>query len=421
MGKATWQYRVRLPDVSHLPEQCKHVLAFDGLDTFATVKLNGNEILRSDNMWHEHRIDVTKHLRSGKDDNLLEIEFASALLKAREIKDAHPDHRWVGFNGDMARLAVRKAQYHWGWDWGPVLNTCGPWKAVRLESFSSRIEDIRVDYELARNLQLANGTIRVETESAVGSTISFSIAIDKTEIFSKDARVGQDGQANVSFDIDEPKLWYPHGYGGQHLYVFSATIINHGKAQHFVCRRIGLRRAELIQEPDEIGKSFYFRINNIDIFCGGSNWIPADSFTPRVTRKRLQGWLQMIVDGNQSMIRIWGGGICEDDSFYDICDELGVLVWQDAMFGCGNYPTFPEILSSIEREAVCQFKRIRHHPSIVICAGNNEDYQVQESFGLTYDYDDKCPESWLKTDFPARYIYEKVISSSSLAWRRATY
>jgi beta-mannosidase len=106
--------------------------------------------------------------------------------------------------------------------------------------------------------------------------------------------------------------------------------------------------------------------------------------------------------------RIWGGGIWEEDVFYDLCDELGILVWQDFMYGCGNYPAFPELLKSMEEEATANLRRIRHHPSVVILAGNNEDYQVQEQFGLTYNYEDKTPESWLKTDFPARYIYEKV-------------
>jgi beta-mannosidase len=117
----------------------------------------------------------------------------------------------------------------------------------------------------------------------------------------------------------------------------------------------------------------------------------------------------MMVDGYQVMIRVWGGGIWEDDAFYDICDELGVMVWQDFMFGCGNYPAYPEILKSIEAECVCQTKRLRHHPSMAIYAGNNEDYQVQEQYKLTYDYEDKNPENWLKTDFPARYIYEKLL------------
>jgi beta-mannosidase len=117
----------------------------------------------------------------------------------------------------------------------------------------------------------------------------------------------------------------------------------------------------------------------------------------------------MMVDGYQIMIRVWGGGIWEDDAFYDICDELGVMVWQDFMFGCGNYPAYPEILKSIEAECVCQTKRLRHHPSMSIYAGNNEDYQVQEQYKLTYDYEDKDPQNWLKTDFPARYIYEKLL------------
>ncbi|KAF2484262.1 putative beta-mannosidase [Neohortaea acidophila] len=409
VGEATWVYRLALPDISQLGSHSTHVLAFDGLDTFAIVRLNGKEILRSDNMWIMHRVDITKHLHSSNNGNFLEIEFAPALVEARRIKDAHPKHRWVGFNGEMSRLAVRKAQYHWGWDWGPVLMTCGPWRAVRLESYTARIDDIRVDYELSPDLRKATGTIRVKTEAAKGMTVSFNVKLNGAEVFAERTCIDHDGQASVEFYVDQPKLWYPHGYGAQPLYDLRATLLHNGQEQHSVSRRTGLRRAELVQEPDESGKSFYFRINNIDVFCGGSNWIPADSFTPRVTSEKLRGWLQMMVDGYQTMIRNWGGGNWEEDEFYDLCDELGVLVWQDFMFGCGNYPAFPEILSSIERESVCQMKRLRHHPSLVIYAGNNEDYQVQESYGLTYDYEDKCPESWLKTDFPARYIYEKLL------------
>ena len=409
VAEKDWTYKIELPQVSAFKGDAKHILAFDGLDTFATVKLNGHVILESDNMWIMHRVDITSNLQA-QSSNTLEIDFKPALLEAQKIKDAHPDHKWVGFNGDMARLAVRKAQYHWGWDWGPVLMTCGPWRSVRLETYQARVEDLRVDYTVDPSLKKVNGTITAKVEGTSGKTINFSATLAGREIFKGTADVGSNGDAKVEFVVNEPQLWFPHGYGEQSLYTVTATVTTgqSGHELHSLSKRTGFRRGELIQEPDEIGKTFFFRLNNVDIFCGGSDWIPADSFTPRVTEEKYRQWLETMVDGNQVMIRIWGGGIWEEDCFYDICDELGLLVWQDFMFGCGNYPAFPAILKSIEQETVCQTKRLRHHPSIVIYAGNNEDYQVQEQYGLEYNYEDKDPQSWLKTDFPARYIYEKV-------------
>lgn len=219
---------------------------------------------------------------------------------------------------------------------------------------------------------------------------------------------GHDGDAVVPFDVENIQLWYPHRYGEQPLYEVTATLLFDGKALHSTSRKIGFRNVELVQKEDAIGKSFFFRVNDVDTFCGGANWIPADSFTPAISPERYHQWLQLMIEGNQTMVRVWGGGIYEEDVFYDVCDELGILVWQDFMFACGNYPAFPDFCKSIEGEAISNLRRIRHHPSLVILAGNNEDYQIQEQCGLTYDYDDKDPQSWLKSDFPARYIYEKV-------------
>lgn len=408
MADKAWTYKVELPEVDK-PQQegSVYVLAFDGLDTFAAVRLNGEVVLESDNMFVPHRVDVTKKLAFGSK-NVLEIEFASARLEAIKIKEKHPEHKWVGFNGDMARLAVRKAQYHWGWDWGPILNTCGPWREVRLESYAARIQDLRVDYQLDDSLKTVQGAISAVVEGAAADSICFTVFDGETAVFREVTKITHQGKAKVDFRVNNPKLWFPHGYGGQPLYTFTATLLAAESEIHSASRKTGFRKGELIQEPDEIGKSFYFRINGVDVFCGGSDWIPADSFTPRVDAAKYRKWLEMMVDGYQVMIRIWGGGIWEEDVFYDICDELGVMVWQDFMFGCGNYPAFPALLRSIKDECTANVTRLRHHPSIVIYAGNNEDYQVQEQYGLTYDYDDKDPESWLKTDFPARYIYEKV-------------
>lgn len=285
---------------------------------------------------------------------------------------------------------------------------CGPWRAVRLETSQARIEDLRVDYEVDLNLNAVSGTITAAVEGVSAETVEFYASLGNQKVFAETANIDRNGKAQVSFRISEPHLWYPHGYGEQPLYDVTAVVKMGGNELHKISKKTGFRKGELIQEPDKIGKTFYFRFNGIDIFCGGSDWIPADSFTPRISKDKYRRWLEMMVDGYQVMIRVWGGGIWEEDVFYDTCDELGILVWQDFMFGCGNYPAFPEMLKSIEEETTCQTKRLRHHPCMAIYAGNNEDYQVQEQMGLTYDYEDQDPQNWLKTDFPARYIYEKV-------------
>lgn len=243
-----------------------------------------------------------------------------------------------------------------------------------------------------------------------GGIVRFEISLGDQLVASETVDSSQD--TTVSFHLDNPELWYPIRYGKQPLYTVKAILLQDGSEIDIASKRIGLRRAELVQRPlkDQPGTSFFFEVNNIPLFCGGSDWIPADNFIPRISAQRYHDWVKLVADGNQFMIRVWGGGIYEDQAFYDACDEQGVLVWQDFMFGCGNYPAWPELLRSIQREAEENVKLLRHHPSIVIWAGNNEDYQYQESENLTYDYENKDAESWLKTDFPARYIYEKVLA-----------
>jgi beta-mannosidase len=220
------------------------------------------------------------------------------------------------------------------------------------------------------------------------------------------------GHATHIFEIENPALWFPVRYGDQPLYTITATLLDGSSEVDSDSRKFGLRRAELVQRSmsDQPGTTFFFQINNIPIFCGGSDWIPADNFIPRISKDKYYDWVKLVADGNQFMIRVWGGGIFEEQAFYDACDELGILVWQDFMFGCGNYPAFPEYLKLVKTEAEENVKLLRHHPSIVIWAGNNEDYQYQESEKLTYEPENKDEESWLKTDFPARYIYEKVLA-----------
>ena len=217
--------------------------------------------------------------------------------------------------------------------------------------------------------------------------------------------------ATATFKSQNPNLWYPHTYGEQPLYVLSATLCRKEVLLDTASKRFGLRRAKVIQRKldDAPGTTFLFEVNNIPIFCGGSNWIPADSFTQSISLKKYRDWVKLAVDGNQVMLRAWGGGIFEEQDFYEACDEMGVLIWQDFLFACGNYPAHEEFLDLVKREAMENVKLLRHHPSIVIWSGNNEDYQYRETENLEYDPNDQDPENWLRTSFPARYIYEKIL------------
>ncbi|AEO53082.1 glycoside hydrolase family 2 protein [Thermothelomyces thermophilus ATCC 42464] len=409
VGEAQWTYRTVFA-APPVPEGARAVIAFDGLDTFATVVLNGTTILESDNMFLPHRVEVTSVLKA--EGNELVITFDSAYLRGCKLVEQHPNHKWGCWNGDVSRLAVRKAQYHWGWDWGPTLLTCGPWRPVHLEIYESRLSDLYAETVVDKSLKRASVKVTAVAERRA-DRVRFDIALDGQQVATETAELdATSGEATVSFLIDSPALWYPVRYGKQPLYDIRATLLAGDDEVDTLSKRIGLRRAELIQRPLEgqPGTSFFFEVNNIRIYCGGSDWIPADNFIPRISRRRYYDWVRLVAEGNQFMIRVWGGGIYEEQAFYDACDELGILVWQDFMFGCGNYPAWPALLESIRREATENVKRLRHHPSIVIWAGNNEDYQYQESEGLTYDYANKDAESWLKTDFPARYIYEKILA-----------
>lgn len=189
-----------------------------------------------------------------------------------------------------------------GWDWGPILNTCGPWRSVRLETYQSRISDLRIDYTLDESLKSVKGTITTKVEGPSGEAVTFEVHIGEDLVFNETAKVS-DGVAKVEFHVKEPKLWYPHGYGQQPLYKVTATVSAKDVNLHRATRCTGFRRGELVQEKDDVGKSFYFRVNGVDVFCGGSDWIPADSFTPRVTEETYRKWLELMVDGYQVMIR----------------------------------------------------------------------------------------------------------------------
>lgn len=409
IGESDWAFRSTF-EVTDAELACRNVdLVIDGLDTYAIVKLNGQKILESSNQFISHRLSVKKSLRMGSNELLL--HFESTFMKGREIEKEHGKlNLW---NGDSSRLHVRKAQYNYGWDWGPILMTVGPWKSISLQTSQKRLTDLDIRTYVSESLDVKL-TVEFSLSDKTPGHANFVLKNPDGSTEASVSRIRTDtGNAELSLEWEPGKvqLWYPVGYGAQPIYTVQVTLVDEeGHALDNKSEKIAFRRACVIQNKliDEEGLSFFFEINNIRIFCGGSNWIPADSFLTTMTAERYRSWLMLLKNGNQNMVRVWGGGIYEHDDFYAICDELGILVWQDFMFGCGQYPAYDSFLDSVREEVTQNVKRLRHHPSIVIFAGNNEDYQLAESLNLELDYDDE-ESDFRKTNFPGRYIYERLL------------
>ncbi|KAJ7095340.1 glycoside hydrolase family 2 protein [Mycena belliarum] len=405
VGESRWAFKTEFSVSAAELAAGNADLVFDGIDTFASVTLNGIKILETSNQFLSHRVPVKSHLVVGQND--LVLNFDSAYFKGRELEKKHG--KFNLWNGDSSRLHVRKAQYNYGWDWGPVLMTTGPWKPISLHCYENRISDLDVRAQVSESLEV-NLTAKVSFPKQQGYTSFVLRRPDGSIEVSRSKMPTDDGncEATFRFPSGQLQLWYPVNYGHQPLYTVEVNITDlEGNTLDSQVQKIGLRRVRIVQEKliDEDGLTFLFEVNNIRMFCGGSNWIPADSFLTNVTAERYRAWLQLMVDGNQNMIRVWGGGIYEADVFYSICD---VLVWQDFMFGCGQYPAYQQFLDSVKAEAEQNVRRLRHHPSIVIFAGNNEDYQIAESLNLELDYSDEQSD-YLKTNFPARHIYERLL------------
>lgn len=253
-------------------------------------------------MFLAHRVDITKALEADTE-HVLEITFDCALLRARELRCQDNKHKWVSSMGDPARMSVRKAQYHWGWDWGPILMTAGIWRRVRIEVYSAHITDLWTEIKLSDNRKLAKVTALAEVDAPTGSYgATFALSLHGKEVASAECTVANK-IAQTTFDLENPSFWWPHGYGEPTLYQLSISLTDGENELHQVTKRVGIRTAEVIQQSGKYGKSFFFRINGVDVFCGGSCWIPADSILPNITPERYRKWVEMMFNGGQIMTR----------------------------------------------------------------------------------------------------------------------
>ena len=383
IGLADWEYQTTFQvDPATLAHDHAD-LVFDGLDTFADVYLNEQEILHADNMFRHWRIPAKALLKAGP--NTLRIVFHSAVEKMLPYVKTLPyvlpsisTHNYGNEENIATAPYTRKAPYNYGWDWGPRFLTEGIWQPVRLETWDAvRIENFHI-HQQNITADLANLTAEVEIEASRPTTATLALTHD--ELAGPQVADGnQTLQLNVGINrlsfplrITAPKLWYPVGYGAQNRYRFSASIRIGREAAARAETRTGLRSVVLRRVPDEWGKSFEFVVNGISVFAKGADVIPFDSFPNRVTPEIHRNILQSARDAHMNMVREWGGGYYESDDFYDICDELGIMVWQEFMFGGDMVPGDVPFQENVRQEAIDQIKRLRDHPSVVVWCGNNE-------------------------------------------------
>ncbi len=403
VGERTWAWRLHF-DVAELAPH--EDLVFDGLDTYCTAWLNGTQVFASSNMFVPQRVDVLAGLRRGR--NELVLRFDPPLLRARKDEAAHGGKRPL-WNGDSARLHARKAQYHFGWDWGPVLLTSGPWRPVRRHGWSVRIAEI--DCRPLVDVATARATLKIDARlvgATAGQFLEFTLLDPEGRAVATASQPAD--MTAVSMQIDGARLWWPRGLGGQPLYTLCTRVTDGVATLAADRRRIGLRTLRLVQAPvqDEPGLSFCFEVNGAEFFTGGANWIPDDSLLERITPARYRERVAQAAAAHMNMLRVWGGGSYEDDAFYDACDELGILVWQDFMFACGMYPAHASFLDSVRAEARAAVTRLRHHACLALWCGNNEDYSLAESIG--------CHGPGVAPGrFDARAIYEQLLPDVCLA------
>jgi beta-mannosidase len=375
VGKASWVYSRSFEVPVDLLANDRVLLVCKGLDTLAEVYVNGQQIGRADNMFRTWKWDVGPVLEGGE--NRIEIRFqpVEKLIAGKEKQ------RPIGQWGDDGHKVLggnwtRKMQCNFGWDWGPALVTCGIWREISVVGVSEAVlEEVRVsqDHTAAPTVKV-EADIRARAFSGEHLQAQAVLRDPEGETISEAGGELTDGCKALGFEIPDARLWWPAGMGDQPLYELEVRLRNDSGQQLDSWRkRIGLRTLGLIRRDDQWGQSFAFEANGREFFAKGANWIPADTFVSSLEARDYRRLLEDAAAAHMNMLRVWGGGIYEADVFYDLCDELGICVWQDFMFACATYPTFDEEwMANCRAEFQDNIRRLRHHACIALWCGNNE-------------------------------------------------
>ena len=367
----TYECRFHLPSDSN-PDDLNYFLECDGLDTLATISLNGHEIAKTKNMFRRYSFPLGKELKRNGTENILQISFDSTV---KYIEKMHRKDPLAGVDTTLQGYQhIRKAHSNFGWDWGPKLPDLGIWRPIAIAAYQkARIDDLIVEQlHGASSVELKIG-IKIDNFSGCKLPVLLKLlGPDGTETRIQ-TESDETGNASSLFRIENPGLWWPNGYGSHPLYSLECEIRrNDGTLDDLKKIRIGLRKTELVQNSDRWGKTFMFVVNGVPVFAKGACWIPEDALHGR-RHTKMEFLVQSSATANFNMLRVWGGGYYPDDEFYDLCDRLGIMVWQDFMFACSCYRLTPEFTSEVKAEITDNIKRLRHHASIVLWCGNNEN------------------------------------------------
>ncbi|WP_302304942.1 beta-mannosidase [Culturomica massiliensis] len=379
IDKVAWEYKTNfeIDDSTYVKKQKR--LTFYGLDTYADIFLNGHKLGHCDNMFRTWSYDVSDMLKKGR--NELNIVFLSptgqGLKEMEKYGLALPADNDQSVLGGMENKKVsvftRKAPYNYGWDWGPRLVTSGIWRPVVLEAWNEvRIEDTYI-HPLKVDSKLAQLNAEITLTAAHPQTADIEIR-HGNRIVSQQSVPLKSGKNRIGLPIKikHPKLWWCNGLGKPHLYTFDICVKTGAQTLDNKQVTTGLRTLRLVRKKDKAGETFYFELNGVPVFAKGANYIPNDAFLPRVSRSDYEKVIADATEANMNMLRIWGGGIYEDDYFYELCDRNGIMIWQDFMFACAMYPGNPEFLENVRQEAADNLIRLRNHPCIALWCGNNE-------------------------------------------------
>ncbi|PWF48456.1 beta-mannosidase [Massilia glaciei] len=376
VAEKEWLYETRFPCDAATAAAARQELVFQGLDCYAEVFLNGRSILKADNAFLTHRVAVDGVLRAGE--NRLEVRFASPLKTLRARAAAYPyyneKHRKRDLN-DLRKFA-RKAQYQFGWDLARKLTTVGIWRPVVLEAWGAlRASDLQIAQE-----ELSTDKARLRFDCSFDAAVAMTgvtVEVTVVETGQLVRAVFDLGQGRnlvpLRVEIERPRLWWCTGLGAQDLYHFEMRALRDGKVIASAKKRSGLRTTELVQQRDATGQSFYIKLNGVPVFQKGANYVPVDMPLTQVTERRYRKMIDDALATNMNTLRIWGGGIYEEDVFYDLCDEKGIMVFHDFMFASAMPPADDAYLASVRLEIAQQILRLRNHPSLILWAGNNEN------------------------------------------------
>lgn len=386
-----WKYR-KIFTVTAEQLTDEHIeIEFEGLDTYADIKLNGELIISSTNMFREWKADIKSLLKVGE--NKLEVQFYSPLFFNKDIYDHYPYELPSGCETLDPKMSsfTRKAAYHFGWDWAPRFVTCGIWKPININTWNNaRITDIYCTTKSISENEAIMST-QITIESSKNDDKEYFLTINGEKL-AKNIKKGQN-LINYEFKVKDPKLWWCNGMGLPHLNDLHVALLEDENVIDRKEIRYGIRTIKLVNEKDSIGTNFYFKLNSKPVFMKGANYIPQDMFLTEVPESQYHKLLEDVAAANMNMLRVWGGGIYENDIFYDICDEKGILVWQDFMFAGSMYPVDNAFKENVEEEVKQNIIRLRNHPSIALWCGNNEIEVAWENWGWQKQYNYSASDS----------------------------